>query len=464
MTGFEFSPVHWCGSHQPKTRPVRPTLTSPRLTNFTTLSGGVTLTGGLTGRVLGNSLPLANAQVKIQSPSFSASTSTLSDGKFTLANIPVGNGYVLNVSAAGYNSTRLTGVNVLAGGNVLGDITLTSASGSYTLKEMPNVNPVITTVEQGGIAYRYYCVVNASGNQQGGIPGIPVSVQTADGIIIPQTDVSDWPGNRAGTSDNDQYGTVRIAVPASVLNQNGIIQTVQLSIAGQIQKSFQTQVISRKSDQVWRHQLGVGVSAPLPVPDVSIGGNVSAESEVRHNLAGATVTDESISRIDSFKITGSVGRGVDVGLSLQSSAQSFQYTAGASASAGVFAGPVLQTTYSFTDPSSSVASENAMKLYLDLGNLLTAGGTAAGDIGLAFYSYVSNNIEPSFLGANLQSVEGDFQIGGNIQVTGGIADFLDWSGQSTQVALGGGFSSKPPGFLALKRHLAAAGNRLSFLA
>ncbi|HTV42364.1 MAG TPA: carboxypeptidase regulatory-like domain-containing protein [Candidatus Sulfotelmatobacter sp.] len=388
--------------------------------------------GGIDGQVLGNGSPIVNAQVKIENTMFTANT--LNDGTFSFSGVPSGNGYVLNVSAAGYNSTQLTGINVPVNSIIdLGDISLTSVGGPYTLNDMLNVNPAITTVEQGGTAYRYYCVQNASGNPQG---GISVSVTTSGGTTITQGDSSPyWPGTTAGTSDGDGHGTVRITIPSSYLNSSP--QTIYLSIDGQVVNQFQAEVASCSYDQVWRQELQVGGNVPVPVaPVVSVGGNVSAESEIRQTIVSGTATGESIARIDSFEITGSVGEGFDVGASLQTSSDSLQFSGGASASAGLFWGPVLQTKYSFADPNSTDPSENAMKLYLDLGNLLTAGGSSVGDFGMAFYSYVEGSIEPSFLGANLQSVEGDLQLGGDIQGTLGSALF-DGNGQQKSVPVGG---------------------------
>ncbi len=92
----------------------------------------------------------------------------------------------------------------------------------------------------------------------------------------------------------------------------------------------------------------------------------------------------------------------------------------------------LKSTYLFADPNSSNPNENALKLYLDLGNLITESG-ALDAFEWLFYDNVKTNIEPSFFG-NLQSVEGDFQVGGNLQGTLGSVAFLDASGQSTPVS------------------------------
>ena len=69
-------------------------------------------------------------------------------------------------------------------------------------------------------------------------------------------------------------------------------------------------------------------------------------------------------------------------------------------------GTTLSSTYSF-DPNSTDPSQNAMKLYVDLGNVLSVlPGPAS-----AFYNYAETAIEPSFLGPNLTDVEADVQAG-----------------------------------------------------
>jgi len=375
-------------------------------------------TGGLAGRVLGNGSPLGNAQVRLENTSFN--TNTMSDGTFSFSNIPSGNGYVLDVSAAGYNSARLTGINVpIVNINNVGDIQFTSIGGPYTLKEMPNVNPAITTVEQGGTAYRYYCVLNASGNPQG---GIAVSAQTSDGTAIPQNGASSvWPGSVAGTSDGGAYGTVRIAIPASVLNQNGVIQTVQLTIAGQVQRSFQTQVVPRQYDQVWKQVVGGGVG-------LSIEADTSAESQLRHTIVGGVNTTETISRSREEKVSIGVGAGFDVGASLKASNINVQGNGGAYLGGDGSVAVILNTQFSF-DPNTIDADQNLMKLYVDLGNVLT--GTP---IGNQLYTFADGIVAPTLLANNLNFVECDIQ--GGLDAQGQIGLEIANNQQAVQIPFG----------------------------
>jgi hypothetical protein len=282
------------------------------------------------------------------------------------------------------------GITVTAGTTDVGTITLTATAGTYKVIPLaPDVNPATTTVEQGGVAYRYYLMQNSAGQPQG---GVAVSVQVGGGSPIPQAqDVSGyWPGQVAGTSDAD--GIVRIAIPSSALGAPGTIQTIQLSLSGQVQQTFKAQVVPRQYDQVWKQILGGGVSVGELLTAEA---DISAESDLRHQMSSGTVVGETISRIRQAKLKAGVG--FDVGAS---------FAAQLSAGAGVSVGTTLSSTYSFP-PNTTDASQNAMKLYVDLGNVLSGlPGPPS-----AFYNYVDATIAPSFLGPNLTDVEADVQAG-----------------------------------------------------
>jgi hypothetical protein len=364
--------------------------------------------GGLTGTILTtNGSPIANAQVGIEQPVLV--TSTLSNGTFTLSNIPADNGYVLDVSAAGYAPKRLTSVNVPVGGTNLVPIILTNVSGPISLIPLvPDVNAAITTVEQGGTAYRYYWVGIINGTNQTPLGGIPVAVQIQGGGAIPQTnDISNfWPGETAGVSFWDGSGIVCIAIPASALNTNGTVQTIQLNIGGQVQTSFQAQVVPSQYDQVWRQSIGGGVGVTALI---QLGVQESSESDIRHTLINGSVADESISRLRSDKVQVGVGFNVGSSLSLAS--------ANISGGIGLGVSSELRSTYAF-DPNTTDSEQNAMKLYVDLGNIIS--DPSIDPIGNAFYNLVDQTIAPSFLGSNSNSVEGDLLAGPYVQ---GSANF-----------------------------------------
>jgi Carboxypeptidase regulatory-like domain len=362
--------------------------TSAADSNIITVDTRGAQSGTLTGLVQGNGTLLANAQVRIDATPFTTSTDV--NGRFTLTAVPAGSGYLLMVSAAGFASKSVSGITVTAETTDLGIIALGTTTGPYQITPLaPDVNPATTTVEQGGTAYRYYVMQNSAGHPQG---GVAVSVQVAGGSEIPQAqDVSSyWPGQVAGTSDAD--GIVRIAIPASALGAPGTVQTIQLSLSGQVQQTFKAQAVPRQYDQVWKQVLGGGVSVGELLTAEA---DMSAESDLRHQMSNGTVVGETISRIRQAKLKAGVG--FDVGAS---------FAAQLSAGAGVSVGTTLSSTYTFI-PNTTDSSQNAMKLYVDLGNVLSGlPGPAS-----AFYNFVDTTIAPSFLGPNLTDVEADVQAG-----------------------------------------------------
>ena len=197
---------------------------------------------------------------------------------------------------------------------------------------------------------------------------------------------------------------MRVSIPASALGALGVAQTVELSVAGQVQQTFQAEGVPRQYDQTWTQKLGGGVS----VGDLlGVEADSSAESEVRHTVRNGTVVGECISRTRREKLEAGVGFDVGSSVSVElSPGVGGRGGAGLSAGAGVSVGVTLRSTYGF-HPDTSDAGENAMKLYVDLGNVLS--GLPGPQY--AFYEFVEKTLEPSFLGSNLRGIEGDAQVG-----------------------------------------------------
>ncbi len=408
-----------------------------------TLNTRTAQTGTLTGLLQGSGAPVANAQARIDGTGFA--TSTGADGRFTLANVPAGSGYLLKVSAAGFAYWQKAGLTVTSGTTDLGTITLGTATGPYQIIPLaPDVNPATTTIEQGGTAYRYYLMQNSAGKAQG---GVAVSVQVAGGSPIPQAqDVSGyWPGQVAGTSDAD--GIVRIAIPSSDLRTPGTVQTIQISLSGQVQQTFKAQAMPNSYDQFWRQKLGAGASVEV-LPLVSVGSDTLAESELRHTMVNKAVTTESISRIQTTK--GQVFLGQDVGSSLSISSAKLNLSGGAEATAelNAFVGLRLRSTYDFNpnNPDNTDPLQNAMKLYMDLGNVLTGlPGPAA-----SFYQFAKATVEPMFLSSQLQSVGGDVIWGGGLDLGGQVGFSIAGGRDQAQVSLQGGLSGDMEGIVGME--------------
>ncbi len=380
--------------------------TSSAPSNITTVDTRNPVTGSIAGRVLGNSTPLANAQVELEGTDYR--TSTLADGTFILANVPSGSGYVLATFVNGYVSKRITDITIKAGTTQLGDIVLLVAGRPYRIVALsPDVNPPETKVEYGGVGYRYYRILAADGKTPVG--DAPVSVRLAGGSTISQAgdESKNWAGRIAGVSDSD--GVVRLRLPAAALGTTGSLVNLEVVESGTVKMKFNARVIPREYDQVWKHKAGGGVSGK--VTGIRLGGSGAYETEVRRNIQGGEISGETITRSREAEVRAGVeaGAGIKIG-------------AGASAKAGAggFTTVDLKTTYVFNHGTTD-AGENAMKVYVALGDTLSlALGPAK-----AFYDFATAVIEPSYLNANLESVVGELRIGGYAEAGADLGLKLD---------------------------------------
>ena len=371
-----------------------------------------TVTGAVTGRVLGGGLPLPNVQVKIEGTV--CATNTAGDGRFMLTGVPTASGYVLGASGDGYMPSRVTNVVVSAGTMNLGDIALGGASRPFhVIPLVPDVNPTnVTVVEDGGTAYRYYQVVAADGKTP--VVSTNISVRIVGGSAISQAnDVSDvWAGRVAGVPDAD--GIVRLRIPATALGGFNITRTVQVLESGVVQQAFGAVAVPRVYDQVWKHRVGGGVSGKIAV--VRVGGSGAYESEVRQTMEGGVAKEEQITRTRS----GEVRVGLEVGAGLKVGAGG-EVKLGA----GGYVGADLQSAYHFS-PNSTSAEENAMKVYVAMGDELSlALGPAK-----ALYDFVGASYERDYLNNNLDSVDGSLRLGGYAEASANF-DLFDLGKEAT---------------------------------
>jgi len=345
-----------------------------------------------------------------------------SSGAFTLNNIPAALGYVVSVAATGFASKQVPGVTVSAGTTDMGTIALAAVGGPSRLVALaPDVNPSTTTVEVGGTAYRYYLALNSANQPQG---GVTVSAQVSGGNPIPQSgDVSAyWPGQTAGVSDAD--GIVRVSIPASALGAFGIAQMVELSVAGQVQQTFQAEAVLRQYDQLWKHRVGGGVSGTLL--GATIGGSVAYESQVRDTMQGSVATNQQITRIRS----GQLSVGLDVGGGAKIVFGNLVAGDEASAGANRYGGADLSSTFHFA-AASTLPSDNLMKLYVALGDdLALASGPARG-----IYELAATVYESAFLDSNLDSSEGEVRLGGDAEGDATFGFFNQQPGQGPKVGI-----------------------------
>jgi hypothetical protein len=352
-------------------------------------------TGALTGLVQGNGTPLANAQVRIDATPFT--TSTAANGRFTLANVPAGSGYLLKVSAAGFASKPVPGITVTAGSTDLGTIQLAPLSGPFQIIPLqPDVNPVVTQVEDGGVGYRYYIVTSSEGKSPAG--GVNVSLRIAGGSTIPQTgDVSDtWAGYASGVSDAD--GVVRLRIPAAALGSVNSAQGLEVLESSAVKANFQAKVVPRQYYQVWKHKIGGGASGTIAAWNV--GGTTALETELRHLWKGNVVFDETIK--GTWEAEGRVGLEIGTpGITLGS------LKTDAYLGAGGYLGIDIASSHRFlADTDDEVL--NLYKLVVALGGPMVESDGLAHSLGdfLAWY-YGTDLLQVTLAGA-----EGEVHLGG----------------------------------------------------
>jgi hypothetical protein len=383
--------------------------------------------GTLAGLVQGNGTPLANAQVRIDGTPFTASTAA--NGRFTLASVPAGSGYLLKVSAAGFASKSVPSIKVTAGTTDLGTMQLAPLSGPFQIIPLqPDVNPVVTQVEDGGVGYRYYIVTSSDGKSPAG--GVNISLRIAGGATIPQTgDVSDtWAGHASGVSDAD--GIVRLRIPAASLGSVNSVQGLEVLESGTVKANFQAKVVPRQYYQVWKHKVGGGVSGTIAA--WKVGGTTALETELRHLWKGNVVFEEAIK--GTWEAEGRGGLEISTpGIKLGS------LKTGASAEAGAYLGIDMASSHRFeADTHNEVL--NLYKLVVALGGPMVESDGLAHSLGDFLAWYYGTDL----LQATLAGSEGAVHLGG---YANGEALFEVGSIGNLNAKAGGEFDGHLGGFL-----------------
>jgi len=401
--------------------------TSSADSNLTIVDTRSAQSGTLTGLVQGNGTSLANAQVRIDSTQFT--TNTAASGRFTLTNVPAGSGYLLKVSAAGFESKPVAGIKVVSGTTDVGTIHLAPLSGPFRIIPLqPDVNPVVTQVEDGGVGYRYYIVTSSDGKSPAG--GVTVALRIAGGATIPQTgDVSDtWAGHASGVTDPD--GIVRLRIPAASLGAVNSAQGLEVLESGAVKENFQAKVVPRQYYQVWKHKVGGGASGTIAA--WKVGGTTALETELRHLWKGNVVFDETIK--GTWEAEARIGLEISTpGLKLGS------LKTGASVGAGAYLGLDIASSHRFpADTDDEVL--NLYKLVVAFGGPMVETDGLAHSLGdfLAFY-YGTDLLQISLAGS-----EGEVHLGG---YANGEALFEAGSFGNLNAKAGGEFDGHLGGFL-----------------
>ncbi|MBI4327291.1 MAG: fibronectin type III domain-containing protein, partial [Chloroflexi bacterium] len=340
------------------------------------------LTGSVFGQVFGSGVALANAQVRVLDTPYT--TASGAGGAFNISNIPSGVGYVVVVAAPGFASSSIANVQVTATPRDLGVITLRPLGAHKVIPLVPDLNPAVSKVEEGGVAYRYYRVVSADGKTPAG--RVTLQARLAGGAGITQTgDVADnWPGREAGVSDAD--GIVRIGVPSSAVGSAGTTRKVEVLDAGQVAQSFDVRILPFKHEKVWGHSLEGSVAGKLGVVRLEPGGKL--ETEVKDLYTGTIAYDQTIER--TRFLVGKAGFEASVG-----SLKVGSVKAGAKVGAGGSMNLQWSGKWKFSPPDTSDSVLNMEKVYFAFGDIIFLG-----PLGSEFYGKLSDY----WYGAGLQDV------------------------------------------------------------
>ena len=257
-------------------------------------------------------MPVTNAQIRVLDTPYT--TNSGAGGGFNITNIPSGVGYVLTVSAAGYAVQRFPNINIAPGPNDVGNLSLGNLINlPVQLRPLvPDVNPKVTAVEQGGTAYRYYQVVATDGRTLPG--GVTVELRRVDGLVVPQggSSSSEWAGKETGKPDTDGHGLVRLELPAEYIGDAGITSTFDVLIGPMVKQTFTATVKPREYQQVWKKKWHGVVGADLKVGSAGLG--FRHETTVRREFANNNNGKEVIGHVreEVYRVGVGVGQSVRV--------------------------------------------------------------------------------------------------------------------------------------------------------
>jgi len=383
------------------------------------------LSGIVVGQVLGGGASLSNAQVRVLDTPYA--TNTMVGGGFTLTNVSCGAGYVVSVAAPGFAPTNIANVSVTASPRNLGKITLRPLGAHKVIVLVPDINPVVSTVEEGGVAYRYYRVVSADGKTPAG--GVQLQARLADGgTEIPQSgDIAEnWPGRAAGVSDAD--GFVRVGVPSSAVGSAYTTRRVEVLDVGRVVQSFDVRVTPFLHEKLWGHMLGGSVGGKIYGVKVEPGGKL--ETEILDYYKGANTINQTIERTRSFLVKA----GVEVSTP---SLELGSVKAGVKGGAGVYMNAQFSRKWS-VPPDTEDGVINAKKSYFAFGDIICLGPGSAEVYGMISDAWYGQDFETQLMVGS----GGELHVGGyvNGEAGTGIGTFGNQNvrvGAALETSIGG---------------------------
>ena len=400
--------------------------------NLTMVDTRVVRTGSIVGQVFGDGIPLSGAQIRVLNTM--CATNSGGSGEFYLTNVPFGDGYVVAVAASGFAPSNIVKVQVTASPKHLGWINLRPLGVRKVIPLVPDLNPAVSRVEEGGVAYRYYRVVSADGKTPAG--GVRLQARVAGGDIIPQAgDVADhWLGRAAGVSDAD--GVLRIRIPSTAIGGAGTTRTVEVLDGGIVVQSFDVRVANFMHEKIWGHRLDASVAGKLGGVRLEPGGKL--ETEVRHAYRGSGLfpaVAETIER--SRSLTGKAGVEASVGSFKLGSVKG-----GAKAGVGGYMDLQWSGKWSF-DPDTHDGFLNMRKVYYSFGDIIFLG-----PLGAEFYGKLDNFFCPGLEDALMIGSGGEVRVGGYYE---GEAGFGVGKMANVNIRVGAGFEGNVGGYLGYDR-------------
>ena len=350
--------------------------------------------------------PVSGAAVSLLPGNLTATSQV--NGTFSIGNVPVGIGYQLTVNAAGYEPTIRNGLMLTSGPNSLGQLSLLPMSGTFVLRSLvPEINPGVSEVEEGGVAYRYYLVQRQSDGSPVG--GVTVSVRgQAGGPVVPQdpTDFAPgWAGARVGVSDPGS-GTVRLRIPAASVGLAGSTKEFETVVSGTVGPSFQVTVKPRSYKHFWGQESRGGVSGKVNLlGGVRVAGERGFGAKVSRQYSEGDATEE-VERNTAARVEAGVEFGSPVGGRAHFAGG--RVGAYGSAGAGLYAEFTKAFGYEFS-PTSTDAASAALRLYCIYADLP---GLVSGPVLEPLINYVQSLIEPSLVDSVWRWSEAGAEVGG----------------------------------------------------
>jgi len=364
----------------------------------------------VTGRVLADrsaNPPVPGATVTLQPDGMLATTAA--DGTFTLQEVPIARGYVLEIVGQAYEPVSISPIDVSGGGNDLGDIMLTPLTGVFALRQLePVIHAGASEVEEGCTAYRYFRVVRESTNQPEG--GVGIGLRVASGEPVSQDgcpSVPGWAGSKAGVSDAET-GIVRLCIPATAVGPPSSTRTLETVLPdGNAGPTFEVTVTPREYEHGWTQSAGGGVNVGISVgPSARLGGGRAYSGEVTRPSV-AIVDVERVANGSLLPLTFGLGVRAPIGGSANIVGAKVGITA--SGEIGAYAELDKLFGYGFDALTPGEATEAVLRLYC---LYASAPGVIAAPPFDMFVNAVRLLVEPFFLEDYWRWSEGGFEIGG----------------------------------------------------